>query len=387
MAEKQTNALPKQIIFLTTGLSSGGAQMMLYKLLFGINKKQFEPVVISLMDRGVFGDHIEALGIPVYTIGMQPGSPTPTLIWQVISTARKLKPDLLQGWMYHGNLAAQLAGAFQQVPVLWSVRQSLYSFEYEKPGTAAVIRLSAKLSRLPRRIIYNAKTSAVHHEKIGYFPNKTQVIPNGFDTELFKPLKELRCSVRAELGISDDTVLISLMGRYHPMKDHTNFLQAAALLLKKYSGIHFVLAGEGIDGNNQSLRNLIQELRLVEQTHLLGDRSDMPRLTAALDIACSSSLTEGFANVIGEAMSCAVPCVVTDVGDSAWIVGNTGRVVPPRDPNSLFKAWEELIDIGSQGREILGKAARARIIECFSLNFVVAQYEGLYESMLAEKVN
>lgn len=386
MAERQTNAPVKKILFLTTGLSSGGAEIMLYKLLCGMNRQRFEPIVISLMNRGTLGDRIEALGIPVYTIGMQPGVITPKLIWQVISI-QKLQPDLIQGWMYHGNLAAQLAGIFQRVPVLWGIRQSLYSLDYEKPSTASVIRFSAQVSRLPNKIIYNAKTSAGHHEKIGYLSNKTLVIPNGFETEAFKQSPEFYSSVRLELGISKETILIGLMGRYHPMKDHTNFLKAATLLLKAYPGVHFVMAGEGVDKNNQPLNSLLQELGLVERSHLLGDRLDMPRLTAALDIACSASYTEGFANVIGEAMSCAVPCAVTDVGDSASIVGNTGRVVPPRHPEALANAWKELIDLGAEGRAALGQAARARVIEHFSLESVVAQYEKLYESVFAEKLN
>jgi glycosyltransferase involved in cell wall biosynthesis len=172
------------------------------------------------------------------------------------------------------------------------------------------------------------------------------------------------------------------------MKDHTNFLHAAALLLKSYPDVHFVLVGREVHTENKVLKNLIQDLGISQHIHLLGERRDMNRLTAALDIACSASAYgEGFPNVIGEAMSCGVPCAVTDVGDSGWIVGNTGRVVPPRSPEALAHAWKELIVLGSEGREILGKAARARIIECFSLDSVVHQYESLYESALAKKVN
>lgn len=378
------------ILHIITGLSTGGAEMMLYKLLSKTNRLRFKPIVVSLIDRGTLSDRIEALGIPVHTIDMQPGMLTPIAIWRFFYTMRQFKPDLVQGWMYHANLAAQLARTLtlKSVPVLWNIRHSLYSLSYEKPGTSAVIKILAQLSSFPAKILYNSKISASQHEQLGYQITKTVVIPNGFNTELFTPSVESRTSIRTELGLANDTFLIGRVSRYHPMKDHANFLHAAALLLKDYPDVHFVLAGEEVNSENQALSKLIHELGIAERIHLLGERQDIPRLTAALDIASSSSFCgEAFPNIVGEAMSCGVPCVVTDVGDSAWIVGNTGQVVPPRDSEALANACKELIVLGSEGREALGKAARARIIESFSLDFVVAQYERLYESVLAKKFN
>jgi glycosyltransferase involved in cell wall biosynthesis len=380
-----------KIVYIITDVSIGGAQMMLYKLLSRMSRERFTPVVVSLMGQGTVGDRIEALDIPVYTIEMKSGKPTPASIWRLIRTVRQLKPDLIQGWMYHGNLAGQLTRGFvpKPVPVLWSVRNSLYSLGYEKSITETLIQLCAKLSYLPNKVIYNSKISAKQHEKVGYRTDKSVVIPNGFETEIFTPSEEAVSYVRRELAIPLNTLLIGLIGRYHPVKDHPSFLEAAALLLKNYPDltVQFVLSGAEVDCDNQSLCGLVKELGLVDRIHLLGERQDIPRLTAALDIASCSSYTEAFPNVIGEAMSCGVPCVVTDVGDSAWIVGNTGRVVPPRNPEALANAWKELIDQGAEGREVLGKAARARIIEYFSIDSVVAQYESLYESAIAGKLN
>ncbi len=376
-----------KIIYIITGLSTGGAEVMLYKLLSRIDQERFSPVVISLMDRGTWGDRIAALGIPVYTIGMQQGKPKLVNIWQLIHLVRQLKPDLIQGWMYHGNLAAQVARLFifKQVSVLWNVRHSLSSLDLEKPETTIIIKLCAHSSHFPKKIIYNSQNSAHQHQRSGYRFEKTCVIPNGFETDEFTPSVKARLSVRSELNIPENALLIGLIGRYHPIKDHFSFLQAAALLLKNYSNVQFVLAGNKVDWQNQILSELIHELGLVKQIHLLGERHDIPSLTAALDIASSSSSGEGFPNVIGEAMSCGVPCVVTDVGDSAWIVSDTGKVIPPRDPEALANAWKALIDIGRDGREALGKAARARVIECFSLDSVVAQYEALYDNVCAKK--
>lgn len=379
----------KVVIYIITGLSTGGAEVMLCNLLSKINRKRFSPVVLSLMDRGTLGDRLEVLGIPLHTIGIKPEMLTPVAIWRLINIVHQLKPDLIQGWMYHGNLAAQFASVFcsQKPPVLWSIHHSISSLTSEKKMTIAIIKLGTQLSKLTKSTVFVSRTSKSQHETLGYSSKNSCVIPNGIDISLFIPSFEAKLSVRKELDLPENTILIGLICRYHPMKDHANFLQAAALLSKNRPNIHFLLVGTEVNRENQTLQQLIQELGFFNHVHLLGERRDISRLTAALDILSSSSAYgEAFPLVVGEAMSCGVPCVVTDVGDSGWIVGNTGRVVPPRNPEALANACQELIDIGSEGRETLGKAARAKISEHFALGTVVAQYEALYESVLSQKL-
>ncbi len=382
----QHGAGPVRIFHIINDLSIGGTEMMLYKLLSRMDRERFDSTVISLVDRGELRNQIEALGISVHTTRMKPGLPTPASIWRLIHLVRKLKPRVIQGWMAQGSLTAQLAGVFasERASVLWNIRHSPYSLEHEKLATAAAIKLCARLSHWPAKILLNSRSGALQHEADGYRTAKTQVIPNGFDTELFAPSKEARASVRVELGVAESITLIGLVGRYHPLKDHRNFINAARLLLQDYPDVQFMLCGKRVDWTNHALCELIHELGISERVHLLGERQDMPRLTAALDIASSSSYSEGFPNVIGEAMSCAVPCVVTDVSDMPWIVGDTGRVVPARNPEALAGAWKELLALGAEGRKALGLAARSRVVEVFSLQSVVAQYESLYESVVAE---
>ena len=378
-----------KIVYIITDLSIGGAQMMLYQLLSKMSRERFTPVVVSLMDHGTVGDRIQALGIPVYAIGMNTGTPALSAIQRLIRLVRQLNPDIVQGWMYHANLAAQVAGRFceQKMSIVWCIQCSIYSLAFEKKLTAAIIRLCAYLSKLDTNVVHVSKISKIQHEALGYSKSNSCVIPNGVDTLLFAPSIEARVTVRAELGLPEQACLIGLMARYHAMKDQANFLKAAALVLKEHPDVHFILAGQGIDRENQALYDLIRELGIHEQTHLLGERTDMPRLTAALDIASlSSSYGEGFPLAVGEAMSCGVPCVVTDIGDSAWMVGDTGRIVPPQNPEALANAWKELINLGAEGRSALGQAARNRAIAHFSLDSVVAQYEALYESVLARKL-
>jgi glycosyltransferase involved in cell wall biosynthesis len=379
---------PIRILHVINDLAIGGSEMMLYKLLSRTDRKRFEPAVISLDGVEKLGDAIRELGIPVYAMGMKPSALQPLCLLRIARTTRQFKPHLIQGWMAHGNLAAQFASLFapRPVSVFWNIRQSLYSLDHEKPTTAKVIKVGARLSHWPARILNNSKKSVAQHQAFGYQTATTVVIPNGFDTELFVPSEEARESVRAELGVARNIFLIGLIGRYHAMKDHSTFLRAAALLLKEYPETQFVLAGKRVDWDNEALRAQVQDLGMVERVHLLGERLDMPRLTAALDLASSSSsYDEGFPNVVGEAMSCGIPCVVTDVSDLPWIVGDSGRVVPPRSPEALARGWKDIMDLSRQERRELGIAARSRVMECFSLNSVVQQYEALYQRAVGAK--
>jgi len=383
-----SSAKPLTILHIINDLSIGGAEIMLFRLLSQKSRRRFQPVVISLMDRGSLRERIEELGIPVYTARMKPGLPTPASIWRLVRLARQIEPELIQGWLYHGSLAAQIAGLALagKVPVLWSIHCSIYSLSFEKKLTAAVVRLCALMSRLAANIIFVSRTSRSQHEALGYRIEHSCVVPNGIDTNLFAPDAEARNSVRAELGLPKSALLIGVIGRYHRMKDHANFANAAEKIAAQYAEVHFLLAGRDVDSDNRTLMDLIRKLGLAGRTHLLGERTDIARLVAALDIFClSSSHGESFPIIVGEAMSCEVPCVVTEVGDAGWMVSETGHVVPPRDAAALAGACEALLNLGPAGRRALGQAARTRVMDLFSLSSVVAKYEALYESTMAHR--
>jgi glycosyltransferase involved in cell wall biosynthesis len=368
-----------RILHVTTGLTTGGAQVMLLKLLSN-NNGDWEPAVVSLMDEGTIGPRIAALGIPVHCLGLRRGRPNPVRALSVLTITRQFRPQLIQGWMYHGNLVASLASVsmHRRMPVLWNIRQSLEGVAEERRLTRAMIRLGALLSWHPASIIYNSPISARQHEIFGYRASRRVVIPNGFDCQIFRPDNEARRQVREELGIGIDTILIGLIARFHPVKDHASFLRAANLVARTHPHVRFLLVGDGVTVEERALTKLIREQRLESRIFLLGERPDTPRLTAALDIACSASMGEGFSNTIGEAMACGVPCVVTDVGDSALVVANTGLSVRPSDPEALAQAIEHLVDVGPEQRRQLGVAARRRIQTEFSLPTIAHRYEDLY---------
>ena len=378
-----------KIVHLITSLSTGGAEMMLYKLLSAVDHNHFEHVVVSLIDKGtVVGERIEELGVPVHALGMRHGRlPTTTSVWRLACLGRQLRPDIIQGWMYHGNMAALLVSTLvpAQAKVIWNIRQTIYDLKQEKRLTSLLIRVGAKFSSMPARIIYNSSVSLEFHEKLGYASHRSLVLANGFDCNLFKPDAVARYSFRRSLKLDSEAFLIGVVGRYHPVKDHANFLQAAGILERTWPNVHFVLVGRGMDHTNSELIALIRQIGINGKIHLLGERNDVPHITAALDIASSPSQSEGFPNVVGEAMACEVPCVVTDVGDSAKIVDVTGIVIPPRDPQALADGWGRLIEMGAVARRKLGIAARKRIQDNYSLSKIARRYECLYHKVLTER--
>lgn len=372
----------KILLHAITGLSTGGAEKMLYRLVSSL-QQHYQQAVLSMLDEGTVGPRIMALGVPVYTLGMTPGIPSLKALRRCARVIATVRPDLVQGWMYHADLAALLAAwlSHTHTPVLWNVRASL-DLRREKRSTAAVIRLGALLSRCASGIIYNAHSSARQHEALGYTAARTRVIPNGFDCSEFKPDPGAKRWLRESLGIGMEEILIGCVGRFHPMKDHRGFLAAAAMASRREPRLRFVLVGHGLDVSNAELSAWILEEGLSGRVHLLGRRDDMPRITAGIDAAClASAWGEGFPNVLGEAMACAVPCITTDIGDSAWVVGNTGKVVSARSPQAMAEAMLALEALGAEGREALGARARQRVLENFSLDAVAQQYKAYYDQI------
>ena len=375
--------IARRVAHVITGLNPGGAEMMLFKLLSAMDRVVFKPEVISLTGMGPLAERIQALDITVRALGMRRGVPNPLSLLRLAVWLRRSKPDVIQTWMYHadliGGIAAKLVGG---IPVIWGIRHSNLDPQGNKRKTIWTANACARLSNwLPTQIVCCSEASLPVHAALGYATRKMCVIPNGFDLDVFRPDPSARRSVRAELGIPEDTLLIGMFARFHAQKDHRNFVEAAALLHAHHPDIHFLLCGDGITWGNRVLSGWIVTASIHEHCHLLGPREDIPRLAAALDIASSSSFGEGFPNVVGEAMSCGVPCVVTDVGDSDRIVGTTGRIVAAKDPEALAMAWKEMIALGEEGRRRLGVAARKRVMDRFELSKIVKKYEALYTSL------
>ena len=374
-----------RVAFVVTDLDVGGAEMMLLKLVSRIDRRRFEPSIVVLNGRAAaLAPAFRELGIACELLDWRPGRVRDALrgVRQLARALRARRPDLVQGWMYHGNLAATLVTSFMRHKprVLWNVRASLMERRLENPLTLLLIRLGGTLSFSPARIINNSAASALEHERrMGYRADKRVVLPNGFDVALFKPSDDARSALRRSLAIPHDARIVGMVARYHPMKDHAAFLAAAGDVARIRRDVRFVLAGLNVVPENEALMQLAREHGIADQVHLLGPRADMHAIVPAFDLQVSSSSSgEGFPNVVGEAMSCGVPCVVTDVGDSAAVVGDTGLAVPPRDPQALAAGISRLLALTPSALAELGRRARERAIEHYSLDSVVRRYEELF---------
>lgn len=371
-----------------TGTATGGAELMLERLVSRIDRGAFDLRVISLTGVGPVGERIRGGGIEVVDAGLRRGRPDPRSPWIVSRLLRERPPDAVQTWMYHadliGGLAARLAA---RVPVAWNVRHSTLDPSRDRRMTIMTARLCAGLSRsVPRAIVCCSRSSMLAHERLGYDTRKMLLIPNGFDTSRFAPDPAARARMRAGLGIDPAAEVVGLVARLHPQKDHATFLRAARILLEHRPGARFVLCGDGVVPADPLLSRLLRETGVGGAAELLGARDDMPAVQSSLDVAASSACGgEGFPNVIGEAMACGVPCVVSDVGDSAEIVGDTGIVVPSGDPAALAAGWERILSLAPGDRARLGMRARRRIETMFDLADVTARYERLYRDLAGDR--
>jgi glycosyltransferase involved in cell wall biosynthesis len=373
-----------KVVHIITGLSVGGAENMLFKLVSRMDRSEFAPEVISLSGIGPIGEKMLQAGIPVRALNLRPNAPNPALLLLLAQWLRQSRPQVVQTWLHHadllGGVATRLAG---RIPLAWNIRHSNLDPATIKRQTILIGGACARLSHsLPQRIVCCSEAGREEHARLGYAVDKLIVIPNGFDLAAYRPNEEAGRNIRQEIGIAPEAPLIGLIGRFHPMKDHATFVQAAALLHRQRPEVHFLCCGEDVTWRNASLADPIRQAKLCERFHLLGQRGDMPRIAAALTIGTLCSLYgEGFPNVIGEAMACGVPCVVTEVGDSAAIVGDTGLVVPLRSPDALAEAWNRLLSLSSEAAQRSALAARNRVETLFALDAVVGRYQELYKDM------
>jgi len=363
-----------QLLFLLRSLNYGGAERQVVALATSLRQKGESVAIATLYSAGPWRKNLEAAGVPLYTLGKHWRWDL-FFVFRLIKLVRETRPAILHGCLGIANiLTVLLHPLLPNVRIVWGVRASDMDLRRYGWLDRLLYRLECALSRFADLIIANSYTGLNYAVAHGFPKEKMVVISNGIDTDEFLPDPDLRKNVRGNLGVTENDRLIGLVGRLDPMKDHPTFLKAAALLTRERTDVRFLCVGDGPQPYQSRLRLMSEELGLGKRLIWLSSAKDMSAIYNAMDVmTLASSYGEGFSNAIGEAMACGVPCVVSDVGDSKWIVGETGWVIPPGNPTALCAGWRQMLELDADARIEQGKKARIRIVHHFGLERLIVE--------------
>jgi glycosyltransferase involved in cell wall biosynthesis len=367
-----------RLLFVIRSLHYGGAERQLITLAKGLDKSRFSVSVVTFYDGGGLRPELEGIeNIELLSLQKRGRWDWARCLRRFDGTIGELKPHIVHGYMDSANELGLLARRRTNARIVWGLRQALGAGELQPDSFCEAwvphcsYRIGAWLSRFADLIIVNSHAGKAAYIEAGYEGEHMLVIHNGIDTQRFRPDFAARCGLRHEWGIGESEVLIGLVARLDPVKDHQNFLRAAALLSKLRSNVRFVCIGNGPAAYGHELQALAHGLGLRNPLQWIEAHRDMPAVHNALDLASCTSTSEGFCNAIGEAMACGTPCIVTDVGDSALIVGDPNRVVPPGNPQAMAAAWQRVLHLSGAQRAMLSQASRQKIDQEFSLRHLV----------------
>ncbi len=373
-----------KVLHIIVGLNVGGAESMLKRLIESDPATIPNTIVVSLTTLGEIGEFLRSQGVRVHTMGMSSALDSPITLWRLIRLIRQYQPEIVQTWMYHadllGGLAAHLAGYKN---VVWNVRRTSLSSR-NSAQTVLVMKVCALLSRwVPKKIICVAEAARQSHVAIGYDASRMVVIPNGFDFSHFTATMEQRVALRRVCYFSEGDIVVGCVGRFHPDKGQDNFVKVTAIVARSHSEVKFLLVGQGCDVNNAKLIGWLNKYGLQDRFVLLGKRSDVPVCLAAMDVFCMPSCTEGFPNGLGEAMAMGLPCVATNVGDTAILAGDTAVLVPARDEQALAQEILRVLALSDEQRYQMGQLAKVRVMNEFTIDKACARFNTVYQEVLS----
>lgn len=373
-----------RVLHVISGLTVGGAEMALYRLVTGSRGSDYTHAVVALTPDGILGQRLREAGIELTAFDFK-AAPVSNF-FGLLSLMRRSRPDIVQTWLYHadmfGGMAARLAGNRN---VIWGIRTSELTAG-DSRFTVIVRKICAWLSHsVPRAIVCVAEAARRTHAQVGYDAARMVVVPNGFDlTRLVASAEQVRL-LRGRCGFGTEEIVVGSLGRFNASKDQHNFVRAAGLLAQQHKHVRFLMVGRGLDAGNAELMRWIAQTGHADRFVLLGERADVPVCLAAMDIFCLSSRTEGFPNAVGEAMAMGVPCVVTDVGDAAMLVADTGVVVPKEDSRALAQGVAGLLALEPDARRQLGQKGRTRVHAEFTVERTRERFEAIYQRLTEEK--
>jgi glycosyltransferase involved in cell wall biosynthesis len=373
-----------RLLHVITTLGTGGAEVMLLRTVAGQVRRGIDCRVASVMGHGPIQDELESLGVPVADLGARSLAAAWRAVPRLKRVLQEFAPDLVHSWMYHANAVVQLTalGLAPHLPLVCSIHHSCDDERHVPLLRRLVRRIDGLLSRRSSVVLYVSARALEQHRRLGYSSHNAVFLPNGFDVHMFAPSASSRHEQRQRLGLRDGEFTIGCIARFDPAKDHDTLLRAAAEFIRVSPNARLVLAGRGVTHDNPQFSALLSRHRLHDRCLPLGERRDLPALFAAFDVACLSSKNEGLPLSLGEAMASGLSCVATDVGDCAWLLGDTGMIVPPNDHQALASAWRQLEVAGHDARVDLGKRARARIEQQLSMPMYLTRLENVYERAL-----
>lgn len=384
-ADARSPVDPLRIALLIDRLDCGGSERQFVNLANTLQRLGHSVTALVFYPNGALEPEFRAAGIRLRVLNKRGRWEVLRFMCRLIHAVREERPQVLYGYSGVPNVLSVLVKVFvPKLKIIWGVRASDLPVHLYGWLSRIVNRISRALSGYPDLIIANSFAGRAHVIARGYPPPKVTVVPNGIDTWRFAPSPEARRRVRMEWNVTDDATLVGLVGRIDPAKGHSTFLQAAARLAQRRERLRFVCVGDGPAPRLQALQRLTTELGLDGRVLWVPNHADMPGVYNALDVFCSASNTEGFPNVVGEAMACGVPSVVTDAGDSAWILGQPRFTVPPDDPDALADRVEVLLNMPSRARRRMAAAAQQRIVETFSIDNLARATERALLALLEE---
>lgn len=366
------------VIHIITGLGGGGAEGALFRLSTNL-PPNVRVTVISLMDDGVYGPRLRAKGIEVISLGISGPLSALTGLWRLYRILRALNVHVIQTWMYHADLVGGIAGRLIGVPVCWGIRTANLGSK-SKRLTRWVAHLCGWLSTwVPDHAISCSEKAVQAHQHYGYRVPMT-VIPNGYDLAHWR--SSITCPhSRGNFGLAESDVVLAHAARAHPLKDHANLARAFSLAHRSEPRLKLLLCGLELDEESPYFQALPFTVEARKAVRALGARDDLPRLWGLADAFVLSSVVEGFPNVVAEAMASGMPAIVTDVGDAALIVGQTGIVVPRSDSSALADAMMQLSAMPETERRQLGEAAARRVEENFGIERMVSGFMSVWHSI------
>jgi len=363
------------VMHIIDSLGTGGSEMMLYKLTANMPREQFRNVIVVLSQDDSLLSRFTASGLEVHFIGNS--------LKKLRAVTKQLHPDIIYGWLYRSMFWAWVTNQCfaPRAKLIWGIRSSLYCYSKKSWFSRSALKILGLLSKIPDKIIYNSHVSRDQHTRIGYSLKNSEVIANGF--ELIQPIDSQELT-REQLGIKPTDFVIGIVARVHPDKGYDVFLQIAKRIYRHHPEAQFILVGKGTDQLPQTMLEFFDGNALKNHCHFLGERRDALKVMRLFDVAVSSSHTEAFPNVVGEAMSCAIPVVVADVGDARHLVGDTEWLFEANHVDQAVALLTSLIAMTAEQRHEIGAKLQKHLHHHFSIETIGVQYAELFQSLVRE---